>query len=80
MFNYMPLIRFNEYNTWHLDKEFIILHLGTSTLYVLDDISAYLFLSLGQEMSRVKLKNELIKNKIDTDLLDGRFNSEMHNL
>lgn len=73
MLSPIPLSQFKKHRAYSLNDKLIILNLENSTLHVLGELSSWLFLSLDAGLSKAELKNELVENLIDTNLLDSAF-------
>jgi len=72
-FTRISLTHFKKYSAYSLDEKLIVFHLESASLYLLDELSAWLFLSLDAGFSSADLKHELIDNQIDAELLEGTF-------
>ena len=70
---HVSLISFGEYNAYFLDEILIVFNSKNNFLHLLDELSAWLFLSLDAGLSEETLKCELIENQIDVKLLKSTF-------
>ncbi len=69
----IPLASFKEHYVYALDEILIVFHSKSISLHLLDELSSWLFLSLDAGLSKAELKNELIENNIDSELLEIAF-------
>lgn len=71
----ISLSQFRECRAYFVDEILIVFHPGSASLHFLDELSAWVFLSLDAGLSKVEIKHELTENQIDLDaeLLDSAF-------